>query len=567
MTGPDPSPALSPDQALLAALDHHLSGRTAEAAELYARILAVVPDHANALHLSGVLAAQTGDAAGGVARIARAVALAPDVADYHGNLAKLFRAQGRTGPAAACLRRLLALHPDALEEAATLGVLEQEAGHPTAAAAAFRRALALQPDLAEITLRLATLLPPDAVPAMVRRAARLNPLDRRAWSVLGAAHRALGRHEDALAAFEAALALDPADVAALGTHANATKDLRRLDESLAAHDRADRLSGGDPTIRWNRAHALLLAGRLEEGFAAHEARWLARGFPTAPRGLPQPLWHGEDIAGRTILLYEEQGRGDVIQFVRYAPLVASRGARVVLEVGADLVELVRSVPGVDAVVARGEPLPPMDVQCPLLSLPHVFGTTLASVPATVPYLSADPARVAAWRGRLVGGDSKGELKVGLVWAGNPAFATDRERSPGLAALLPLLEVPGVRFYGLQLGPGRDALAERAMPPAFTDLAPHIADFTDTAAIMDNLDLVISSCTAPAHLAGALGRPVWGLLSFAADWRWLADRADSPWYPTARLFRQPRPGDWAAVAAAVRAALEETVRGTALSAPA
>ncbi|HEY0837851.1 MAG TPA: hypothetical protein VGE72_28300, partial [Azospirillum sp.] len=352
---------------------------------------------------------------------------------------------------------------------------------------------------------------------------------------------------------------EPADVAALSTRANAARDLGRLAEAVAGHGRADRLSGGEPTVRWNYALALLLAGRLQEGFAAHEARWRARGFPTAPRGLPQPLWQGEDIADRTILLHEEQGRGDAIQFARYAPLVAARGARVVLEVGEDLVGLMRTLPGVDTVIARGEDVPPVDVQCPLLSLPHAFGTTLATVPANVPYLAADPARAAGWRRRLAGDG----LKVGLVWAGNPAFAGDRDRSPGLVALLPLLDVPGVRFYGLQLGPGREELADRALPAAFTDLAPHVADFMDTAAIMDNLDLVISSCTSPAHLAGALGRPVWVLLSAVPDWRWLMGRVDSPWYPTARLFRQPRPGDWAAVVAEVRAALLER----ALSAPA
>ena len=224
-----------------------------------------------------------------------------------------------------------------------------------------------------------------------------------------------------------------------------------------------------------------------------------------------------------------------------------------------LVRLFTTLPGVDEVVGRSAPPPPHDAHAALLSLPHRFGTTLATVPAEVPYLHAEPERVEFWRQRLGPRPAGGRLRVGLVWAGNPAFKDDRRRSPGLDALLPLLGVEGVAFVALQKGAGRQDL-ERCgpLPPSFTDLGAEIADFADTAAIMANLDLVISSCTAPAHLAGALGRPVWTVLPFSPDWRWLERGDTTPWYPTMRLFRQAASGDWASVIADVRAALARAV---------
>jgi len=211
----------------------------------------------------------------------------------------------------------------------------------------------------------------------------------------------------------------------------------------------------------------------------------------------------------------------------------------------------QGVAGAAQVIARGDPLPPFDLECPLMSLPRAFATVVDGVPADIPYLRPDPLRVARWRDRL---GPHGALRVGLVWAGNPRFPGDVERSPKLAGLRGLLDVPGCRFYGLQMGPGRADLADAVLPDSFTDLGPEIADFADTAAIMANLDIVVSSCTGPAHLAGALGVPLWLALPFSPDWRWLTGRDDSPWYPTARLFRQPAPGDWSSVAGRMAAEL-------------
>ncbi|KAA0684098.1 tetratricopeptide repeat protein [Roseomonas genomospecies 6] len=640
------------DEALAIALDLHTAGRTEEAETLYGRILDAVPDEPNALHLYGLLCAQSGRLEQAAGLLVKAVALRPGLAEYRANLAMLHQARGNPAAAADEYRAALALCPDSAALAFPLAGTARQAGDGGLAMAAYRRTTLIQPDLAEPLAQAGILLrregrTEEAVAAL-RRAVRLRPDHGEAWHHLGVALQRLkepeavaaldhaaallpedatvrlnlgrarfeaDRRDSAVLALRSALALDPANDGALellaaalrdagregeavtvlrrflrlrpdspngwhalslsepgalrslqralalrpdhrnalGALANRLRDRREVAASLRLHDRAVGLQPANAEARWNRSLTRLLAGDLPGGWEDYEARWGVADFPTKPRGLPQPLWSGQDITGQTILLHEEQGRGDAIQFVRYAPLVAARGARVLLEVGADLVSLFRSLPGVERVVARGEPLPAFDWQCPLLSLPRAFGTRLESIPSA-PYLSAGPARAAAWRDRLAGDG----LRVGLVWAGNPHFAGDRERSPGLAALAPLLDVPGCRFFGLQLGPGHDELARRAMPPSFTDLAPEIRDFADTAAVMASLDLVVSSCTAPAHLAGALGVPLWVLLSHVPDWRWLLDRPDSPWYPSARLFRQPRPGDWAAVAAEAAAALTARV---------
>jgi hypothetical protein len=293
----------------------------------------------------------------------------------------------------------------------------------------------------------------------------------------------------------------------------------------------------------------LLLGDFDRGWEELEWRWQTPACAPWRRDFVQPLWRGEEpLAGRTILLHAEQGFGDAIQLARYAPLVAAQGARVVLEVPAPLTALCSRIAGVAAVVTRGERLPDFDCHCPLLSLPLAFRTRPATIPATIPYLSADEDRVRAWRQRL---PETRMRRVGIAWAGNSSFQGDRTRSIGLARLSPLLAAPGVTFFSLQkeLRDG-DCDILRGNPHVM-HLGDAMEDFSDTAAIMACLDLVISSDTSVAHLAGAVGRPVWVLLQYVADWRWLLDRRDSPWYPTARLFRQPELDDWDSVIRQVR----------------
>ena len=294
----------------------------------------------------------------------------------------------------------------------------------------------------------------------------------------------------------------------------------------------------DPDLaeaHWNLALALLATGDFERGWQEHEWRWRANVIGPE-QSFRQPLWLGaEDLTGKTILLHNEQGLGDALQFVRYAPQVRQRGARVVLRVQRPLLSLMAGLAGADHVIAEGDALPEFDYHCPLLSLPLAFGTHLQNIPAGIPYLHPAADRLAKWQSIL---GERTAPRIGLAWSGNPAHKNDRNRSIALKQLLPLLSVPGVRFVSLQRDLREDDAAVLGNLPALVSIGAQLDDFADTAAAISLLDLVITVDTAVAHLAGALGKPVWVLLPFAPDWRWLLKREDSPWYPTARLFRQP-----------------------------
>ncbi|OIR07948.1 photosystem I assembly protein Ycf3 [mine drainage metagenome] len=480
--------------ALLAeALDHHRAGRLAEAQALYLKLLK----------------------------------LAPGEAELHFNLGLALMQSGRAGPAAERWKKAVALDPGHVRAWTNLGIAQAALGDAAAAAASLRRSLRLAPDLPEshsnLSIVLGQLGAPEEGETHARRALALNPAYAEAANSLGILLLQQARHDEAEAAFRQAIALNP----------------------------------GFAQAHFNLSLVLLAQGRLAEGWAEREWR-LAGGVDGAgARCFPQPAWTGEDLAGKTIVLYGEQGFGDSLQFVRFAEAVARRGARVVLEVPRPLARLLAGAPGVAAVVAAGDPWPPCDYRQSLMSLPGLLGVSLDSIPAPVPYLKAAPEAAAAWRQRLAALPGR---KVGLVWSGDPrphdplAAATDRRRSMALDQLAPLLEVPGCSFVSLQKGPAAAAL--RRLPAARRPLEvmDGVGDFADSAALVTALDLVITVDTAVAHLAGALGRPVWILSRFDGCWRWLLQRDDSPWYPTARLFRQQRAGDWAGVVARVASQL-------------
>jgi len=335
---------------------------------------------------------------------------------------------------------------------------------------------------------------------------------------------------EAEAACREALRLAPEDPENHRTLGNIYYAGRRLEETAACYQAALRLAPDDPGTRWNRSILLLLEGEFEEGWREYEWRWR---LPDAPaRAVLQPLWDGAPLAGRRILLDAEQGMGDTIQFLRYVPMVVEAGGDVIFQCHSPLVKMLEKHPGLGRVIDLNRPAPDADVQAPLLSLPRIFHTTRDSIPARVPYLAAEPERVAFWGRRMASLDG---FRVGVAWSGNPRNPNNRERSLDPRGLAPLLRVPGVRLVDLQKEHGETGLA--------LDRLEGWDDVSDTAAIMMHLDLVISVDTLAAHLAGALGRPVWTLLPFAAEFRWLLDREDSPWYPTMRLFRQKHPGDW------------------------
>lgn len=331
------------------------------------------------------------------------------------------------------------------------------------------------------------------------------------------------------------------DGSALNDLGNRLLDLGQIDQALACYDKAIQLQPSNAFAHFNRGFALLLAGRLVEGFQEFEWRWQCPNFPSPLRKCPQPLWDGANGVGKTLLLHAEQGLGDAIQFIRYLPMVMSKVGRVILECRSESVTLFQGMPGLAQVIASDAVTPPFDVHLPLLSLPHIFGTSMQTIPAAVPYLTPDAQKVTQWKDRLASDTSP--LKVGINWQGNPGYKWNSRRSASLATFASLARVPGVSFYSLQIG---ESAAEVLNPPPnmmLLDFTQHIQDLSDTAALMANLDLIVSTDTSVVHLAGALGRPVWTVLCSVPDWRWLLTGDRSPWYPTMRLFRQKQQGDW------------------------
>ncbi|MDR3464781.1 MAG: tetratricopeptide repeat protein [Xanthobacteraceae bacterium] len=541
-------------------------GRLAEAEDAYRAVVACDPAHHGAwLNLGHVLADQEklDDA---VAAYRRALTADPIDPALHRRLGDTLRRLGRIEDAVMHCRRATQLAPNSVAAFCSLGLALHQAGRPIEAAQAYRQASVLDPGdpviLRDLGARLCELGQLDEAVTACERALALNPDHAPAHTNLGVILEMQDDIEAAVAAHRRAIAADPGYAKGHANLAVALRSAGRIDQALAASHRAVALDPDQPLARYNHAHFLLMNGDLEQGF--REFRWgrkckiWSEGYPT----FSEPEWQGEALAGRTLLLFAEAGLGDVLQFVRYLPMVAAMGGSIVLQVQPALVSLLRMSCGV-TVVGRGEPLPPFDLQLPLMDLPRLFGTTLDTIPAAVPYLHADPATLARWRRALQDVEA---LKVGVAWAGNPRHKGDRQRSLSAEAVLPRLVMPGVQLYSLQKEPGAaDVPVLARLGTDIVDLAPALGDFADTAAAVAALDLVIVVDTSVAHLAGALGRPVWVLLPYALDWRWLRDREDSPWYPGMRLFRQHKPQAWEGVMARASAELARVAAGSVPSA--
>jgi tetratricopeptide (TPR) repeat protein len=480
----------------------------------------------------------------------------PGDAAAHFSRAAQLAAQGRLEEALEGHRRVVALAPQSAMARFHLAATYQALGRLDEAVAAYAETARLDPALAAPHIQRAGLLlglrrEAEAL-AACEAALALDPGQTGVWSNLGVALLALNRPHEALAAFDRTIALDPAYPPGHANRGAALRELNRVGEALAALDHALALAPDYVEARCNEGVCQLLAGDLEHGFAGHEQRWRIEPGLSDRRDFAAPLWLGaEDIAGKTVLLHAEQGFGDTINFCRYAPLLAARGARVVLEVQPGLKVLMASLAGVTQVVARGEALPAFDYHCPMMSLPLAFGTRLDTIPAPRSYLAAPPERLGAWAARL---GPAGGLRLGVVWSGKPTHHNDHNRSIPLERFLQALP-EGIEVISLH-DKVREADAEvLARHPRVRRFDGRIADFADTAALAAALDLVVSVDTSAAHLAAAIGRPTWVLLPFAPDWRWLLERDDSPWYPSVRLWRQPALGDWDSVLARVRGELE------------
>jgi FKBP-type peptidyl-prolyl cis-trans isomerase 2 len=383
----------------------------------------------------------------------------------------------------------------------------------------------------------------------------LNQKFTEAHHNLGVAFKDKGLFDEAIMCFQRAIQLHPDHADAYYNLGNTLVAMGKFEEAMQSYRKTIEFSPDHADAHWSIALLQLRSGNFEDGWKGYEWRWKMKNVIDV-RNFPQPLWDGSDIPGKTILLHSEQGFGDTIQFIRYAPMVSDLGAKVIVECQKELVSLLKNVEGIHSVIPRDDQLPDFDFNSPLLSLPFIFGTKLETIPAKIPYISANPATVQKWQDRIESVTSA--ARIGLVWAGNPKLKFGHSRSCPFEAFSSLAELDDIIFYSLQKGEPSGHATDSPKGMKLVDYTEDIHDFSDTAAIISNMDLIISVDTAVAHLAGALGKPVWILLPFVPDWRWMKDREDSPWYPTMRLFRQPSSGDWRSVMKHVEEALKNFV---------
>lgn len=501
---------------LAAAMQYHRAGILAEAERLYREVLQQQPTQPNALYSLGLLSHQAGNLEGAIALYQQALAAQPNFADVHNNLGAAFQQQGKLAAAITHYQSALRIKPDNPSANVNLGVTLQQQGKLAAAIARYHKALRFNPNLPE------------------------------AHSNLAHALKEQGDLEQAISHYQTVLQLTPHHPDAYRDWGDALVEQGKIAEAIALFDQAIARFPNHVKLQGSRIRAKLVSGNLRQGFAEYDPWRLS--IAGTPRPFTQPEWDGSNLDQKAILLYTEAGAGmgDLMQFIRYAPLVAERGGRVLVESPPALIRLFQQVIGVETVVATGDPLPSFDVQASILSLPHLFNTCLETIPTNIPYLTA-PAPAPA--------SPTPSLKVGFVWGGDPNHLHDRERSCPIQHFKPIFQIPEVEFFSLQKGPHQTELAAIDALP-IQDMSDRLHDFADTADAIAQLDLVISVDTSVAHLAGAMGKPVWILLSVASDWRWLKHRQDSPWYPTARLFRQSRLHDWAPVCTQVAKALTE-----------
>jgi tetratricopeptide (TPR) repeat protein len=541
-------------QSLNEAMALQRQGRLREAEKIYTRVLKAAPDHFDALNMLGIVKAQLGRMGEAHRLLSAAVRINPREPGAWANLGQVLHALKRNQEAAECLDKARALAPD------DVGILNQHAnallslGRREEALEEFRLVLARVPQHAEARVNSgiahAALGSPEQAVAEFDSALLIAPGHLPAHYNRGLALHDLGRYAAAIDALERVVASAPEHAAAWLGRGRALASLNRHNEAMASYGRAGAIRKEDPDVHFSEAMALLALGDYRRGFEKYEARWRRTGMP-AQKSRGRPLWLGEyPLAHKTVLLHAEQGFGDTIQFARYVPLLAATGAKVVLEVQSELTALMARLDGGAQIIGRGEAPPPFDVHCPLGSLPLALRTEPDTVPAEIPYLSADEASLAKWSAGI---GALARPRIAIGWSGNSNHFNDRNRSIPFARLAPLFSVPA-RFVSIQRDVRSEDADKLASEVRVTHVGGELANFTDTAAAIALADLVISADTAVAHLAGAMGRPLWVLIPFQPDWRWTLDGETSPWYPTARLFRQSSLGDWDGVIARVAAEL-------------
>jgi tetratricopeptide (TPR) repeat protein len=542
----DPSGLLN----IQSAISLHQKGQLDQAQALYLKLLEIEPKNADALNLLGVIAYQTGNNLAAVDLIGQAIEINPDLASFYSNRGNSLQELKQLEAAVASFDKAIELKPDYTLAYYNRGNALKELKHLEAAVASFDKAIELKPDYSDAYsnrgVALQELKQLDAAVASYNTAIELSPDLTDAYSNRGLALKDLKQLGAALASFEKAIELKPDHAEAYSNRGVALYELKEFDVALASYDKAIELKPGYADAYWNKSLLLLLTRNFNKGFSLYEWRWERVECLKLKRNFSQPLLiEDESLSGKTVLLHAEQGLGDTIQFCRYIKMVSDLGARVIFEVQKPLVRLLKDLCGISTLIAKGDPLPEFDFHCPLLSLPLVFKTDLNSIPSAKSYLEAESERVAYWRDRIKGN----KFKIGIAWQGSQGTKVDIGRSFELKLFESIAGLPNVHLISLQKGYGSEQLRNMPTGMRVLDLGEELdvdGAFLDSAAVMMNLDLVITSDTALAHLAGALGVKTWIALKYVPDWRWMLDRKDTPWYPSVTLYRQEKIDDWVPV---------------------
>ena len=506
-----------------------------DAAKAICRAVAYrVPPIPDFLHLFGLIAFQKGRLKSAITHVGKALDIDADNPNYLNTLSVFYKSAGKFDEAVSCLKKAISIQPEFPEAYNNLGLLLQQYGDGAGALTCYRKAIKLAPGFSEANYNLGILL------------------------------KQSGRLDEAMSAFERTIQLQANHASAFNNLAGIQMLKGNVDGAIENYRKAISIKPQYAIARMNLAMALLLIGDLPEGWKAYEWRFMiGRKAGIYPYRYNKPRWDGTNFCGKTLLIHDEQGFGDTLQFVRYLPWVKAQGGRILFETRAPLIPLLNRMPGIDEIVERSEDArneSEFDIFLPLLSLPLIFGTTLQTIPQKTPYITADEERSDYWRKRI----GKMGYRVGIVWAGSRTHHRDKERSIPLEMLISLTHIPNTKFYGLQKPSPPDKMIRMPGNMEIDNIGNDLEDFSDTAAVIHNLDLVISVDTAVAHLAGAMGKNVWTLLSYSSDWRWGRKGHTSPWYPTMTLFRQQTRGDWQAVVDHLGRALSETAGETSIT---
>lgn len=514
------------ERALDTAIGLHQAGHLSEAEAAYRQLLQIVPDTPEIHNNLGCLYSDQGRLQEAVQSYLSALQLNPNYAEAFNNLGNAYKNLEDFREAINCYLKAIQFKPGNPAVYNNMGTVLRVMGEMENAAKCFKTALALKPDYAEAYQNFGTVL------------------------------KEQGKLDEAANSYRTALQLNPQSAVSYVGLGNVLIECGKVDEALQSYETALALKPDFPEAKWNQALAYLMKGELEKGWEGQELRLKFQKY--YPHVYQKPFWKGETFQGKRLLIYDEIGYGDVFQFIRYLPWVKARGGTVVFECKKGLSRLLSDFPGIDELLERSnEPVPEenFDLQLPMESLPGIFGTTLATIPADVPYLIVDPQLAQSWKKRL---DVYAGFKVGLVWAGNPNNQYDSARSCALLDFTPLAAIEGVTFVSLQKGPAEAQLTNPPQGMRIIALGSELNDFADTAAVIESLDIVISVETAAPHLAGALGKEIWTILSFVPAWRWMMERSDSPWYPSMQLFRQTQRGEWGEVMREVAIQLKQKI---------